>query len=144
TPFDHQGGVDEAGDGWEAEIGPFRVRAAATRHSAPSLAWRVEADGASLVYASDTAPCDGLVRLAHGADALLAHTLLPSVEAGSDHSTIHSTVETACEVAGEARVATLLLSHRFHEEPSDKFLATAKEGYLGRIVLLERGAVVEV
>ena len=40
----------------ERTVGPYRVRAASIWHPAPSLAYRIEADGRALVYATDTAP----------------------------------------------------------------------------------------
>src|SRR5919201_1399713 len=46
--------VSELDDGSDVQIGHFRVRAASIFHPAPALAYRLEADARSLVYATDT------------------------------------------------------------------------------------------
>ncbi|HEY9325391.1 MAG TPA: MBL fold metallo-hydrolase, partial [Candidatus Limnocylindria bacterium] len=46
--------IGEMTDGSDERVGPFRVRSATLFHPAPALAYRVEADGRSLVYATDT------------------------------------------------------------------------------------------
>lgn len=116
-PFEMQGGIVEVEAGEEVRIGPLLARFARTQHSAPSMAARFEADGRAIVYASDTAPCDALRALARGADLLLAHTLLPTVEPGAEHARIHTTADTAGALAAEAKARRLLLSHRYHESP---------------------------
>lgn len=142
--FRHAGGVVEADERWTGTFGPFHVRAAATVHSAPSLGYRLEAGGRSLVYAADGAPGPGLAALAKGADVLLVHTLLPRVDAGSDHARIHATAESAGRLAEEAGVKRLLLSHRFHEEPDAAFLAAATSRFGGKVELVRDGGVLEV
>lgn len=142
--FRHDGGFGEADEGWSATIGPFRVRAARTQHSTPSLAYRVEAGGRSLVYASDGAPCASLAGLARGADALLAHTLLPRIDGASEHARIHATAESIGKLAADAGVARLLLSHRFHEEPAAAFLDAAASNYEGKVELLRDGGAIDL
>jgi ribonuclease BN (tRNA processing enzyme) len=124
-PFEVQGPVVEAHGA--RQVGSLRLTFAPTRHSAPSFATRVEdGSGASLVYASDTAPCAPLVDLARGADLLLMHALLPAVDRGSSHAQRHATAETSAQVAREAGAGTLLLSHRYHESKDADMLAHAK------------------
>lgn len=98
-------------------VGDATLRFARTRHSAPSMALRVEADAGALVYASDTAPCAPLQRLAEDADLLLMHALLPTVEPESRHAQVHATAQSAAGLAVAARAKRLLLSHRYHESP---------------------------
>lgn len=114
-PFEMQGGVDEVEENDEAMLAGIRVTFARTQHSAPTLAARFEAGGRSFVYASDTAPCEGLRELARGADLLLMHTLLPTVEKDSDHARIHATADTAGALAADVKAKRLLLSHRYFE-----------------------------
>lgn len=115
--FEMGAGADEVDAGSELKIGPLRVTFARTQHSAPALAARFEAGGRALVYASDTAPCDALRALARGADLLLMHTLLPTVDAHSEHARIHATAEAAGALARDAGARRLVLSHRYHESP---------------------------
>lgn len=124
-PFAVDGPVVEAVG--TRRVGPLTLTFAPTKHSAPSFATRIEdAEGATLVYAGDTAACAPLVDLAHGADLLLMHTLLPTVDPASSHAQRHATAETAAQVAREAGARTLLLSHRYHESKDEDMLAHAR------------------
>ena len=126
-PFEVEGPVVEATPGHVREVGPLRLAFAPTKHSAPSFATRIEDDaGASLVYASDTAPCAPLVDLARGCDELLMHTLMPSVDPASNHAQRHATAQTAAQVAVAAGARTLLLSHRWHGSADADMLAHAR------------------
>lgn len=126
--FSFDGPLVEARPGAVHEVGPLRLSFAPTRHSAPAFATRIEArDGASLVYASDSAPCDPLAALSQDADLLLMHTLLPTVEPGSDHERIHATAQTAARLAHEASARRLLLSHRYHLVAEEDFFPAAEE-----------------
>jgi len=135
-PFDAPGPLVEQQD---VAVGPLRLSFAPTQHSAPSMATRIEADGESLVYASDTAPCEGLARLARGCDLLLAHTLLPALPEGQPHLRIHTTAQTASRVAQEAGARRLLLSHRYHGSAAADMLREA-----GGAMLAARSAVYTV
>lgn len=109
----------------ELAIGGMRLRFATTQHSAPSMATRIDAGGESLVYASDTAPCDALRALSRGCDLLLAHTLLPALPEGQPHLKIHTTAETAARLAKEVGARKLVLSHRYHGSADADMLAHA-------------------
>lgn len=124
--FDLDGPLLEARPDEAHGIGPFTLRFALTQHSAPSFATRIEQDGASLVYASDTTACAPLEELARGCDLLLMHTLLPTVDPASAHAKRHATAETAAALAARAGAKRLLLSHRFHESRDEDMLAAAR------------------
>ncbi|HEX2022559.1 MAG TPA: MBL fold metallo-hydrolase [Candidatus Thermoplasmatota archaeon] len=108
------------------QVGALRLRFAPTQHSAPSMATRMEGDGKVLVYASDSAPCDPLRRAAEGADLLLMHALLPTVDPTSDHARIHATAATAAALGVAAGARRLLLSHRYHESRDADMLYEAR------------------
>lgn len=113
-PFDLPGPLHE-GAAWGA-VGSVRLAFAPTQHSAPSMATRLEdpASGKALVYASDTAPCEGLRRLVRPGDTLLMHTLLPDLPADQPHHRVHATVAAAARFARESGAGALWLSHRYH------------------------------
>ena len=113
--FEPDGPVVEAKPGEALRVGGLRLSFAPTQHSAPAFATRVEEGDATLVYASDGAPCAPLHGLARGADLLLMHALLPTVDAASDHARVHSTAQTAARLAVDAGAKRLLLSHRYWE-----------------------------
>jgi ribonuclease Z len=111
--------VIERTDGVAFEAVGVRILAGPTDHRpvAPTIAFRVEHDGAAVVLAGDTVPCATLDRLSAGADALV-HTpirkdLLADVpiQRLRDVCDYHSSVEEAAATAARADVGTLVLTH---------------------------------
>jgi ribonuclease Z len=83
----------------------------------PSVGYRFERDGAIVVTAGDTVPCEGLDRLAANADALV-HTVIRKdiiatlpVQRLRDTLDYHSSPEEAAQTAARAGVGTLVLTH---------------------------------
>lgn len=111
--------VQEYTEGQVWDRGGVRVTVAPTDHRpvAPTIAFRVEHDGASVVLAGDTVPCQSLDDFATGADALV-HTVIRKdlVETMPqqrirDILDYHSSVEEAAATASRAGVRTLVLTH---------------------------------
>jgi len=108
----------------------------------PTVGYRFEHGGASVVLAGDTVPCDGLDRLAAGADALV-HTVVRAdivqaigVPRMVDILDYHSSVEQAAETATRAGVDTLILTHYVPAFPpggGDDWRALAAEHFAGRV-----------
>lgn len=113
--YDLPGKVVEAAPEKKHRVKDATLSFAPTRHSAPSFATRIACGGAVLVYAGDSTPCESLATLAGGADLLLMHTLLPTVDADSSHAARHATAQTAAALAVEAGAKRLMLSHRYWE-----------------------------
>jgi ribonuclease BN (tRNA processing enzyme) len=91
------------------ELGPFAVTTARTAHPVECYAIRLSAGGRSLVYTGDTGACDDVVRLAAGADVLLAEAAHPEVP--DLPKALHLTGREAGEHAAAAGVGRLLLTH---------------------------------
>jgi phosphoribosyl 1,2-cyclic phosphodiesterase len=108
------------------QIGDLRVRTQYMNHTALTLGYRLEADGAALVYASDHEPfsrhlasgkgeiqgqdrrhCEFLA----GADVVIHDAQFTLNEYASKIGWGHSTVEYAVAISREARVARLALTH---------------------------------
>jgi ribonuclease Z len=111
--------VHEYTDGQVWDDGGVRITAAPTDHRPvePTLGFRVEHDGASVVLAGDTVPCAGLDELAKDANALV-HTVIRAdlvqqmpVQRIRDILDYHSSVEQAAATAARAGVGTLVLTH---------------------------------
>ncbi len=111
--------VAEGLEGVIFEEGGVRILAASTDHRPvhPSVGYRVEHDGASVVIAGDTVPCAGLDLLCDGADALV-HTVIREdlvrlipVPRLQDILDYHSSVEQAAQTAARGGVGTLVLTH---------------------------------
>lgn len=97
----------------------FTVTCAPTDHKPvePSLGFRIDHDGTSVVLAGDTVPCDGLDRLSEGATALV-HTVIRKdvienipLQRMQDTLDYHSSPEQAGDTAARAGVGTLVLTH---------------------------------
>ena len=95
------------------------VTAAPTDHRPvePSIGFRIEHEGSSVVLAGDTIPCATLDALCAGAGALV-HTAIRAdvietipIQRLKDVTDYHSSVEQAAQTAQRAGVATLILTH---------------------------------
>ncbi len=122
-----------------------RVVAAATDHRPvePTLAYRVECDGRSVVLAGDTVPCAGLDELCRGADVyvqtVLRDDLVRQVAMPRFQDTIdyHSTVAQAAQTAARGGVRTLVLTHQVPTPApgsAEEWIALAREHFDGEIV----------
>lgn len=111
--------VTEVEEGVVIDDGDVRIVAAPTDHRPvqPTVGYRIEADGKSVVIAGDTVPCAGLARLCDGADVyvqtVLRRSLVEAVPAArfQDVLDYHSSISDAAQTAAEGGVATLVFTH---------------------------------
>jgi ribonuclease Z len=127
-------------------IGSATVRVGATDHRPvePTVAFRVEADGTSVVLGGDGVPCDGLSQLCAGADVYVQTVirddlirLIPN-ERIQDILDYHSSVEQAARTASSAGVGTLVLTHYvppLQPGQEDDWRSLAAAHFSGPIVL---------
>jgi len=106
-----------AGPVWDRDGVTIRVAPTDHRPVAPTIGFRVEADGASVVLAGDTVPCESLDELAAGAGALV-HTVIRKdiltnfpQQRVKDVCDYHSSVQEAAATAARAGVETLVMTH---------------------------------
>ena len=132
------------GQVWDAD--GVRITVAPTDHRPvePTIAFRIEHDGASVVLAGDSVPCATLDALSRGADALV-HTVIRKdlvekmpAQRIRDILDYHSSVEQAAATAARAGVGTLVLTH--YVPPlvagqEDQWRALAAAEFGGRIEL---------
>jgi len=121
-----------------------RITAGDTDHRPvhPSLAYRFDHEGASVVTAGDTVPCSTLDDLARGAGALV-HTVLRKDVIGAidlarlqDTMDYHSSPEEAAGTAARAGVGLLAFTHYVPAPPpggAAEWVALAAEHFAGRI-----------
>ncbi|CQD17304.1 ribonuclease Z [Mycobacterium lentiflavum] len=102
---------------WDRDGVSIRVAPTDHRPVAPTIGFRVDADGASVVLAGDTVPCASLDELAAGAGALV-HTVIRKdivtqipQQRLQDICDYHSSVEEAAATAARAGVGTLVMTH---------------------------------
>ncbi|AFM18133.1 metal-dependent hydrolase, beta-lactamase superfamily III [Mycolicibacterium chubuense NBB4] len=111
--------VEEVTEGvvWGRDGVSIRVGRTDHRPVEPTIGFRIEHDGASVVLAGDTVPCASLDELAKGAGALV-HTAIRRdlietmpLQRLRDICDYHSSVEQAAETAARAGVGILILTH---------------------------------
>jgi ribonuclease BN (tRNA processing enzyme) len=111
-------------------IGDISIRPHHVDHTPPSFAFVVEADGARLAYTGDTAPNDGAVVAAGGADLLLAEATMP--EEYKDAAP-HMAASQAGQMAREAHVGELVLVHMWPTNDRSEMRRVAEEAFGGRV-----------
>lgn len=114
------------------------IKSAPPSHIESSLAYRVEAEGVSLVYSGDTDESDSLVDLARGADLLVLEAANPFKVPG------HLTPAEAGRLAARAGVRLLLLTHFYPPCDEVDVVALAKPEFSGEIIRAEDGLRVKV
>jgi ribonuclease Z len=144
--------VHEVQPGDEFKIGDARVIVGRTDHRpvTPTIGFRIEAEGKSVVLAGDTVPCDELDALCKNADIYVQTVLRPDllelvkqfVPALASRTTdildYHSNVEDAAKTAARAGVKTLMLTHyvpAMQPGQEAEWLALATPHFSGNIVL---------
>ena len=111
------------------EVGEATVRSARLHHPQGCLGYRIEHEGRSVVFCTDTEPLpdggapEAVLELARGADLLIYDAQYTPEEYPQRRGWGHSTWKDAVEVAKAAGVARLAL---FHHDPShdDRAVAT--------------------
>jgi ribonuclease BN (tRNA processing enzyme) len=121
------------------QVGPFSVSPVEVEHPVPAYALRIEVAGAVLAYTGDTGPTEALLKVADGADLLLAEA---SFRHGDDNpASLHLTGVQAGELASKAGAKRLVLTHipPWHDRAG--ILAEAATVYDGPTDLARPGAV---
>jgi ribonuclease BN (tRNA processing enzyme) len=77
----------------------------------PALAWRVDMGGKLIVFSGDTNGEGGLTQLAANADLFIAHNAVPEGAVGIERR-LHMPPSVIGQIAGDAHVKRLVLSHR--------------------------------
>jgi ribonuclease Z len=138
--------VIEVAPGDVLTVGEARVVVGRTDHRPvePTVGYRVEHEGRSVVLGGDGIPCAGLDELCAGADAYVQTVLredlvrLVPMERFQDILDYHSTVEQAATTATRAGVRTLVLTHYVPALPAgmeDEWRAMAAAHFDGEVVL---------
>ncbi|WP_033438442.1 MBL fold metallo-hydrolase [Saccharothrix sp. NRRL B-16314] len=119
-------------------VGPVEVEVAAVRHICEAYGFRISYEGVSLVFSGDTVPCPDLVRLARGADLLLADSAWRTQAGRANY--LHMSGREAGEVAAAAGVRRLVLTHVLPWSDREGVLADAAEVFPGPVSLATPGA----
>jgi ribonuclease BN (tRNA processing enzyme) len=123
-------------------IGPFSVLPIPVDHPVEAYGLRIAAGGVTLGYSGDTAPCDGLDRVAADVGLLLAEASFRHLDDNPPH--VHLTGRDAGSVAARAGAARLVLTHIPPWFDREEMLAEASTVFSGRIDLARPGAVFDL
>ncbi len=126
------------------EVAGFRVTPVPVEHGPEAYALRVERDGSTLCYSGDTTRCEGLVEAARGADVLLCEAAIPPGVDWEDARESHMTPTEAGEVAREAEVGELVLTHLLYDADRGPILEAARDAFGGRVSLAEPNRTLRV
>lgn len=141
-------GVRVGGRGWGA-------RCAEVDHMQPyltTLAWRIDwpaeagVRGGSVCFTSDTRPCAALVELAAGVDLLVANCPLRQQAMHPEMATCIFGTHDAAQVARDACVGRLLLTHLAGSlvREREETLAEIAEVFPGEVLLADEGMRLEL
>ena len=123
-------------------VGPFRVHPIPVEHPVPAYGLRITADGVTLGYSGDTAPCAGLDDVAKDVDLLLAEASFRSEDVNPPG--IHLTGRDCGDVADRRGVRRLLLTHIPPWHDPQVALSEARERFHGDCELAVSGATYDV
>ena len=123
-------------------IGPFSIVPIPVEHPIEAYGMRITAGGSTLGYSGDTAPCEGLDRIAANVRLLLCEASFRDID--ENPPGIHLTGVDAGEVASRARAGRLVLTHVPPWFDRDAMMAEARTAYSGPVELASAGAVYEV
>jgi ribonuclease Z len=124
--------------------GTVRVTAFAVDHRPvePAFGYRFDSAGKTIVLSGDTRPTPNLVKYARGADVLVLEAYLPEWFAKVDKPEVaarlehyHTSAEEAGQIAAQAGVKTLVLTHLIPGNADATFLARASKSFKGRIIV---------
>jgi phosphoribosyl 1,2-cyclic phosphodiesterase len=149
------------------EVGSLQITAQYLNHPALTLGYRIEGDGVSVAYACDhepfdpalasggdlaTSPLDARhVAFVSGVDLLVHDAQYLAGEYAQKRGWGHSTVEYAVEVACQAGVKELVLTHHDPQRDDESLEGALRwararavaRGFAGRVTLAAEGRVVD-
>lgn len=104
------------------------------QHGIETLAFRFVADGKTLVFSGDTAPCDNIVEIAKDADVLVIECSFPESSGVKNGHCIPSQVG---KIASEAAVKKVILTHLFPvcKGKESEIVDEVKKHYTGEVII---------
>jgi ribonuclease BN (tRNA processing enzyme) len=127
----------------ELFVGNLAISFAKTIHYIDAYAVRVERDGASVCYSSDTAPCKRVEALAHGCNLFLCEAALGlAVETGPVRG--HLSAVEAGEMAQRAGARRMVLTHYGTEFAPGELEDAARSVYHGPCAIADDGTELTV
>jgi ribonuclease BN (tRNA processing enzyme) len=120
-------------------VGRLEIRSDQVAHPCESYGLRFTSGGRALAYTGDTGVCSAIVELAKGADLLLAEASWTH-DPGNRPVDLHLSGREAGELAAQAVVGRLLITHVPPWTDRDAVVAEAKSAFHGDVTLAQAGA----
>ena len=134
--------VHELAEGERLRFGALDLTPVATAHSLETYGVRATAGGRTIAYSADSGPCDGLGRLADGADLFVCEAAWAEQPPGAEPH--HMTAAGAGQFAAAAAASRLVLTHlRPHDDP-EAAVCRAREAYGGELDVAVEGNVYQL
>ncbi|HHY74469.1 MAG TPA: MBL fold metallo-hydrolase [Bacillus bacterium] len=121
----------------DVKLGPFTIRFMKTKHPVVCYALRITNGEKTIVYTADSSYLPEFIDFSEAADLLICECNLYSGQDGA--SSGHMTSTEAGEIAKEARVKKLLLTHLPHYGDHRDLVTQAKAIYGGPVELAREG-----
>jgi ribonuclease Z len=103
----------ETSKGLVCQADSYRVLSVPVEHGIPGIAYRIETGEGIVVISGDTRPSKSLIELAKDADLLIHECSFPDDMVELARRTNHSAASEVGEVANQARVKKVVLTHLF-------------------------------
>lgn len=113
------------------QLGECLIETLPMNHTKTSNGYRLEHNNRVCVYSGDTGPSEELVSLANDADVALFECSFPDEQAFE----FHLTPQQAGEIAQQAQVKKLILTHFYPMMEKYDVLALAAESFHGQVLL---------
>ncbi len=121
------------------EVGPFSISFLPTIHPAPCFAMKITDNESTVIYTADSSYQDAFIPFSSNADLLIAECSLYSHQDG--RSAGHMNSREVGNIAQNARVKQLLLTHLPHFGDHKELVKQAKEIYHEEVNLASSGFV---
>jgi ribonuclease BN (tRNA processing enzyme) len=125
--------VTELEDGDSIRVGSGVVSVRATKHSVPSIAYRMQTPTSTLVYSGDTEPTESVRDLCHGeVDVLIHECSFPDAYASVSN---HTTPARLRDLIYDQHVDRVVLTHLYPHAngQEDAMVDVVKERFPGRV-----------
>jgi len=126
------------------ELAGLTIRTHPVRHFTPTHAIELVSGGGRIVFGADGRHSPELIAAASGADVLIVEATLPDPDPAPLEERGHMSATEAGEVAAEAGVGRLVLTHISDELDLERSRRLASESFGGPVEVAAEGATYEV
>jgi len=122
---------------------PFTFHSRLLFHSSPCLGYRLELDGRTIAFCTDTGPCKNTVELARNGDLLITESAFRSGERSDLWP--HLTPEDALDIKKESGAKRLVLTHfDAYKYPTLRDREEIEERYPGQLMISRDDMIVKL